>query len=126
MTTTAATESTLAVVTRFENNFSPLDVDRLMADMTDDCVFEHVAPAAASLGRYEGQAAVRAVWESMPAHFPGFTMEIDDIFAAGDKATCRWTMRWQQADGSEATMRGVDVITLRDGKIAEKLTYATM
>jgi ketosteroid isomerase-like protein len=126
MTATASTEATLTVVTRFENNFSPLNVDALMADMADDCVFEHVAPEAASMGRHQGQAAVRAVWESMEAHFPGFTMEIDDILAAGDKAACRWTMRWKAADGSQASMRGADVITLRDGKIAEKLTYATL
>ena len=125
-TTQIATDATLELVTRFESAFSPLDVDALMADMTDDCVFEHVAPPAVSLGRHEGQAAVRAVWDSMPAHFPGFVIDATDIFTAGDRATCRWTMRWRQPDGSEASMRGVDVFTVRDGKIAEKLTYAKM
>jgi ketosteroid isomerase-like protein len=124
-TTASATEETLAVVRRFENAFSPLDVDALMADMTDDCVFD-VAPEAASFGRHQGQAAVRAVWESMTTHFPGFVMEVVDIFAAGDRATCRWIMRWQQPDGSQASLRGADIFTLRNGKIAEKLTYGTL
>jgi ketosteroid isomerase-like protein len=122
----STTESTLAVVTRFEKAFSPLDVDALMADMTDDCVFEHVAPEAVSFGRHEGQAAVRAVWASMPEHFPGLTMEILDIFAAGDRAACRYVMRWKGPDGSPVAMHGADIFTIRNGKIAEKLTYATM
>ena len=96
MTATATTtDTTLELVTRFENAFSPLDVDALMADMTEDCVFEHVAPEAVSLGRHEGQAAVRAVWESMETHFPGYSFEVADIFAAGDRAACRWTLRWR-------------------------------
>lgn len=125
-TTRPATETTLAVVTRFENGFNTRDVDALMADMTEDCVFEHVAPADAGFGRHEGADAVRAVWASMDEHFPGYTMDIVEIFAAGDKACCRWVMRWKGQDGGEAVLRGADVITVRDGRIAEKLTYGTM
>jgi hypothetical protein len=46
------------LVTRFENGFNTRDLDALITDMTEDCVFEHVAPAAVSFGRHEGQAAV--------------------------------------------------------------------
>ena len=126
MTATAnRTDTTLELVTRFENGFSPLDVDAVMADMTEDCVFEHVAPEAVSLGRHEGQAAVRAAWESLEAHFPGYKFEVEEVFAAGDRAACRWTLRWRQPDGTDASMRGADIFTVRDGKIAEKYTYAT-
>lgn len=122
----STTESTLDLVTRFENGFNTRDVDALMADMTEDCVFEHVAPAAVSFGRHEGAQAVRAVWESMDEHFPGYTQEIVDIFAAGERACCRFVIRWKGADGGEGILRGTDVITVRDGKIAEKLTYGTL
>jgi ketosteroid isomerase-like protein len=127
MTTTASiTETTLALVTRFENGFNARDWDATMADMTEDCVFEHVAPAAVSFGRHEGAEAVRAVWESMDDHFPGFTQEIIEIFAAGERACCRYVLRWKDLDGAGASLHGVDVITVRDGKIAEKLTYGTL
>lgn len=120
------TEETLALVTRFENGFNARDVDATMADMTEDCVFEHVAPEAVSFGRHEGADAVRAVWESMDDHFPGYTLEIHEIFASGNKACCRYVMRWKDADGGDAALHGVDVMTVRDGKIAEKLTYGTL
>jgi ketosteroid isomerase-like protein len=124
--TETTTEATLALVTRFENGFNTRDVDALMADMTEDCVFEHVAPAAVSFGRHKGQAAVRAVWESMDTHFPGYTQEIVDVFAAGERCACRFVIRWQAADGTAGSLHGVDIITVRDGKIAEKLTYGTL
>jgi ketosteroid isomerase-like protein len=128
MTATATrTEATIALITRFENGFQyHPDVDALMADMTNDCVFEHIAPAAASFGRHEGQAAVRAVWESLDEHFPDQKFEIVDLFANGDRAACRWVMTWQLPEGGRATLHGVDIFTVRDGKIAEKLTYATL
>jgi ketosteroid isomerase-like protein len=120
------TESTLDLVTRFENGFNTRDVDALMADMTEDCVFEHVAPAQSSFGRHEGAEAVRAVWESMDEHFPGYTQEVVDVFASGERACCRFVIRWKAADGGEGILRGTDVMTVRDGKIAEKLTYGTL
>ena len=123
---TPDTETAVELITRFENNFNTYDVDALMADMTDDCVFEHVAPAAVSFGRHEGQAAVRAVWESLQTHFPGHRFDLDDIFGAGDRVACRWTLGWPLPDGAEGTARGVDIFRVSDGKIAEKLTYVTM
>lgn len=128
MTTEAAsiTETTLALATRFENGFNARDWDATMADMTEDCVFEHVAPTAVSFGRHEGAEAVRAVWESMDEHFPGFTQEIIEIFAAGDRACCRFVLRWKGPDGGDAALHGVDVITVRGGKVSQKLTYGTL
>jgi ketosteroid isomerase-like protein len=114
------------LVTRFENTFNTHDVDALMADMSEDCVFEHVAPAAVSFGRHEGQAAVRAVWESLATHFPGYRFDIEDIFGADHRCACRWSLEWSPPEGGKGTARGVDIFTVRDGKIAEKLTYVTM
>jgi ketosteroid isomerase-like protein len=62
----------------------------------------------------------------MDSHFPGYTQEIVDIFAAGDRCACRFVIRWKDADGGDAALHGVDVITVRDGKISEKLTYGTL
>ena len=126
MPSSTTTETSVELVTRFERNFNTYDVDALMADMTDDCVFEHVAPASVSFGRHEGQTAVRAVWESLAAHFPDYQFELDDIFGAGDRCACRWTLRWRQPEGGSGMARGVDIFTVRDGKIAEKLTYVTL
>jgi len=125
MTTDATAESTLALLTRFEKAFNPLDVDALMSDMSEDVVFEHIAPEGAGMGRHQGQAAVRAAWESLPGMFPDFKLDIVDIFASADRGACRWSMTWRLEDGGEGMAQGCDVFRVRDGKITEKLSYIT-
>ena len=42
---------------------------------------------------------------------------------AGDRAVLRWRYGWAGDDGTPGHVRGVDVLRLRDGKVAEKLSY---
>jgi ketosteroid isomerase-like protein len=93
-----------------------------MALMTDDCAFESTGPAPDGV-RHEGPAAVRAAWERLFADTaePSFTWE--ETAAYGDRGVVRWRFSWRNPDGTEGHVRGVDVITVRDGKIAEKLSY---
>jgi ketosteroid isomerase-like protein len=55
------TERTLAAIARFNAAFDRHDVDGVMAEMTEDCVFEGTSPAPDG-DRYVGAAAVRAFW----------------------------------------------------------------
>ncbi len=126
MPAATAAATTIDLITRFEENFNTYDVGAIMADMTEDCVFEHVAPTAVSFGRHEGQEAVRAVWASLAEHFPNYHFDVEDVFGVGDRAACRWAMRWDLPEGGRGAARGVDIFTVRDGKIAEKLTYVTL
>ena len=119
MTTVGSqTDATLALITRFENGFNARDIDALMADMTEDTVFEHVAPEAVSFGRHEGQAAVRAAWQSFFAANPQPRFEVEKGVLSGDRAVYRWRYAW---DGGH--VRGVDFFVVRGGKVVEKLSY---
>ncbi|MGH8964544.1 MAG: nuclear transport factor 2 family protein [Actinomycetes bacterium] len=110
------------VLARFSAAFGSGDVDAIMALMTEDCVFESTGPAPDGV-RHEGAAAVRAVWEQVfgGTKDPQFTEE--ESFVAGDRAVLRWTFSWTEPDGSPGHVRGVDVLRLRGGKVAEKLSY---
>jgi ketosteroid isomerase-like protein len=119
--TRTAEAATLAAIERFNAAFNRHDVAGVMAAMTDDCVFESTAPPDG--GRYEGQAAVRAVWEAFFRSSPDAAFEAEELFAAGDRAVVRWRYRFTGADGAAGHVRGVDVFRVRDGKVAEKLAY---
>ena len=108
---------TLAVIDRFNAAFNRHDVDAVMALMTDDVVFENTSPRPDG-ERYQGQAAVRAFWERFFAGSPRATFEAEEQFASGDRAVVRWRYAW--GDGH---VRGVDVFRVRDGRVAEKLSY---
>ncbi len=116
-------EATLDVIKRFEDSFNRHDVDAVMADMTDDCVFELVAPIEQGGGLWEGQAAVRAVFESLDQTFPAYAFATEDVFACGERCAYRWILRWTLPDGNRGAIRGVDLFTVRGGKVARKASY---
>jgi ketosteroid isomerase-like protein len=114
----AHTPDTLAVVERFGDAFNQHDVNAIMALMTDDCRFENTSPAPDG-APYIGQAAVRGFWQQFFADAPQAHFDWEETIACGDRAVVRWTYHWS-ADGY---IRGVDVMRVREGKVAEKLSY---
>jgi ketosteroid isomerase-like protein len=110
---------TLAAVDRFNEAFNRHDVDAVMAAMTDDCVFESTSPPAGE--RHAGQEAVRAAWEAFFAASPTAHFDGEEVIVAGDRCTVRWIYTWQEDGGGR--VHGVDVIRVRDGKVAEKFAY---
>jgi ketosteroid isomerase-like protein len=120
--TTDTTASTLDVIDRFNDVFNKHDVDAIMALMTDDVVFENTSPRPDG-ERYEGQQAVRGFWERFFSGSPSARFEAEDISAGGDRCTVRWVYHWVDGDGKPGHVRGVDVFRVRDGKVAEKLSY---
>jgi ketosteroid isomerase-like protein len=116
------TDATVAVVRRFLDAFGRHNVDGVMAAMTDDCVFENTWPAPDG-ERHVGQAAVRRFWERFFRETPSAAFETEEVFASGSRFVVRWRYRWRNADGSAGHVRGVDLLRVRDGKVAEKLSY---
>jgi len=108
---------TRAVIDRFNAAFNAHDLDAVMALMTDDCVFENTYPPPDG-ERFVGAAAVRANFAAFFAESPHAYFEFEDIFTCADRACARWRYRW--GDGH---VRGVDVFRVREGRIAEKLSY---
>lgn len=111
------TAATLATIDSFNLVFNRHDVDAIMALMTEDCVFESTSPSPDGR-RYEGQEAVRAVWDDLFRSAPDARFTTEEVFAAGDRCVVRWRYTF---DGGH--VRGIDLIRVRDGKVAEKLSY---
>lgn len=116
------TRSTLETVSSFNQAVNRHDLEATMALMTDDCVFENTYPPPDG-ERFTGQVAVRRFWQeffelSASAHF-----EFEETFASGERAFVRWQYRWVDAESKPGHIRGVDVFRVRDGKVAEKLSY---
>jgi|SRR5581483_489370 len=116
------TDRSAATIERFVAAFNRHDVDAIMAEMTDDCVFENTAPPPDG-ERYVGSAAVRAFWVRLFQASPQAHFATEGAFVAGERAVVRWRYAWIGRDGAPGHVRGVDVFRLRDGKVAEKLSY---
>lgn len=113
--------STLDVVQRFNDAINRHDAVTVAALLADDTVFENTAPAPDGT-RLVGKAAVAAYWERWFVNNPDAKFEAEDIVVAGDRCTVQWVYR-KTRDGKPWHLRGMDLLTVRDGKIAAKLAY---
>lgn len=115
-------DATIAAIRQFHDAFNSRDVDAVMATMTDDCIAELPYPPPDGM-RCEGSAAVRVAWETFFTSSPAAAFEIEEMAVWGDRAVVRWLYRWTDANGQPGHVRGVDVMRVRDGKVAESLGY---
>lgn len=88
-----------------------------MALMTGDCIFENTLPPPDGQ-RHVGQADVRRFWEEFFRETPNATFETEEMVVSGDRAIVRWRFDW-----GDCHVRGIDLFKVRDGKVAEKLSY---
>ncbi|MFO7587487.1 MAG: nuclear transport factor 2 family protein [Gemmatimonadota bacterium] len=113
--------TTLEVVRRFNEAFGRRDIDAIMALMTDDCAFDSTRPPPDG-ERFEGKQAVRAYQEEFFRRSPRARFDTEEIFAVGDRCVVRWVYHWVR-EGTPGHVRGVDIFRIRDGNVAEKLSY---
>lgn len=100
---------------------------RVWCEASEDAVRELYAEGATEndepIDRDEFAAAVTAWF----AKFPDFTATVDDVFSAGERVVSRVTYRgthrgaWAglPATGRPVSALGLDVFTVRDGRIVE-------
>lgn len=117
-----ADRRTLAAVDALGRAFDSCDADAVMACMTDDCVFENTTPAPDG-ERLTGAAAVGDFWRRFFASTPSARFRTEEAFVAGDRAVVRWTFSWDEGPENRGHVRGVDVLRVREDRVAEKLAY---
>lgn len=106
----------LQVVQAFGAAWAEHDLDGALELTTEDCVFDSTDPAPDGT-RHVGRAALRGAWKPI-FDDPHTRFEAEETFGAGDRVVQRWRYTWPGGH-----VRGVDVFKLRDGKVAEKLSY---
>ena len=113
---------TAAAVARFGAAFDRQDLDAVLAAMTPDCVFESTAPPDGA--RYQGADAVRAAFGEFFSASSGAAFETEEEIISGDRMIVRWRYSWPARDDNAAGhVRGVDLFRVRDGLVAEKISY---
>lgn len=114
-------DSTRAVIERFNEAFNRHDVEAVMKLMTADCIFENTNPPPDG-ARLVGAVEVRTYWQKFFAANPDAHFEVEDIIVVDDRCVIRWVYH-KTKDGKPWHLRGVDVFRVRDGKVSEKMSY---
>lgn len=112
------TNETAQIMDRFNQAFRDHKPAMLKDLIAPDCVMESIQPAPDGT-RYEGYDACLAFWEAL-AEDPVAHFDVEDTIAMGDRATIRW--RFNFGDGG--SVRGVNLMHVRDGLIVEALGYS--
>jgi ketosteroid isomerase-like protein len=111
-------EVAVDVIARFNDEFNRHDVEAVMELMTDDVVFENT-----SGGRFEGQESVRAVLARAFELMSSGWFETEQTIALGDHVVVLWAYAFDKQNPERGQIRGADIFRLRDGRVAEKLSY---
>jgi ketosteroid isomerase-like protein len=112
---------TRGAIDRFNEVFNRHDTDKLGEFLTDDTVFEDTSPAPDG-HRIQGKNEVIEFWREWFARNRDARFEAEEVIVSGDRAVVRWVYH-KIRNGQPWHLRGVDVFTVRDGKVAAKLAY---
>jgi len=108
------------IIDRFNQAFVDHDPTALHDLIADDCVMEAIQPAPDG-ARYEGREACLTFWQALTED-RSTQFEAEDIVVSGEHATIRW--RYRFGDALADSVRGVNLMRVRDGRIVEALGYS--
>lgn len=114
--------SAAEIVRTFNEALNRQDLRSMLDCLTEDTLFENTYPAPDG-SRVVGREAVAAFWQQFFVDSPGAHIEAEEVFASRDRCVMRWRYEWRERDGTPGHVRGVDIYRLREGRIAEKLSY---
>jgi len=114
-------QATRAAIDSFNEVFNRHDADAMTVLLTENTVFEDTSPAPDGR-RIVGKSAVVEFWRGWFVHNADARFEAEEVIVSGNRATVLWVYR-KMRKGQPWHLRGVDIFTVRDGKIAAKLAY---
>lgn len=117
----AQEQATRIAIERFNDAFNRHDIEGVAAFLTEDTIFEDTSPTPDGR-RIEGKTAVVDFWREWFARNSDAHFDAEEIIVSGNRATVLWIYR-KIRNGQPWHLRGVDIFTVRDGKIAAKLAY---
>ncbi len=109
---------------KWNQAWAEYDLDGVMELFHDNIVFDNWTGS-----RVKGKDKLRTAWKSWFKNNGGFRFIDEDTFIDENeqKVLYRWQLDWPSMEkgyeGKSEARRGVDVMTFKDGKIIEKLTY---
>ena len=103
--------------------FDSHDLDAIMAYFGEDATFESPRGSEAWGTRFTGKAAIRSAFAGRFIGIPDVRYQQDQHFVDGDRGASEWTLSGTTTGGQRIEVRGCDLWTFRDGKVAVKDSY---
>jgi ketosteroid isomerase-like protein len=111
---------TREVLRRYHDAFRNHAPEALVDLVADDCVIENIS-GAPNGSRHVGKAACLEVWQGIAAA-KDKRFDHEEIFVAGDRIVTRWRLWW--GNDESQSLRGLNLMRVRNGRIVEAFGYA--
>jgi ketosteroid isomerase-like protein len=108
-------DARLAVLRRIFDGFNAHDLDTIMAEFEDDCVFDSSRGPEAWGLRFTGKGDVGRGLARLFESTPDVRFSDEDHFVSKDRGLSEWTVRGTRVDGTRLELRGCDVWTFGPG-----------
>ena len=119
----AERQTKLDVLARVLDGFNRHDVDAIMAEFTDDCVFESPRGPDPWGRRFVGRDAVGEGFAARFRGIPDVRYEGTDDFVCGERGASEWILSGTTVDGERIEVHGCDLWTFRGDQIVRKNSY---
>ncbi len=120
---TTKDEVSIGFLRDFGDAWNKHDVERLMTFMAEDCVFETTAGPEVGGKRYAGREKVKWAFARVFEIFPDAYFANAVHFVSGNRGLSEWIFTGTPGDGKRIEVKGCDVFTFKNGRIAHKDSY---
>jgi steroid delta-isomerase-like uncharacterized protein len=118
-------EQNKEIVRRYSEEFWGRGDEAVGDEVFADDIVDHSPAIPEQPPGREGEKRALAIFRGA---FPDLRVTTEDIIAEGDKAVLRWTARGTHrgelsglpATGKQATLKGIDILRLAEGRIVER------
>jgi ketosteroid isomerase-like protein len=112
-------KQTSEIIHRFNDAFQRHDPSVFPELVAEDCIIENTNPAPNG-SRHVGRAACVELWQGI-ATAPEIRFDLENVIVADDRAIILW--RLYRGERDHDSVRGVNLMRVRDGLIVEALGY---
>jgi ketosteroid isomerase-like protein len=108
---------------RMGEGFNRRDVEAILAELSEDAVFETSQGPEPWGERFRGKAEIRASIEAVFQMLPDIQFRDAQRWVCGDRGVAEWTCTATTPKGRPMEVRGCDLFEFRNGKVVRKDTY---
>lgn len=116
-------EVTREFLAEFAAAWNRHDCEALLEMVTDDAIFQTAIGPHDYGERHQGKEALRAAFPKVWETYPDARWQEDTHVVCGARGFSEWVFRGADRKGTPVEVRGVDLFTFKDGKIAIKNTF---
>ena len=116
-------ESGIRLVVELYNGINNHKVEDVIGLLSDDCILESTSPVPCGT-IYNRKDQIRKYYENLFEERKEVRFKTEELLGFGHRCIIRWECIWINENGTEETIRGIDIIKEKNDLISEILLYS--